>query len=59
MEKNKKPFKEIDNTDFPLNYYGATKKANEIMAYSYSYLYSMRITGLDFLLFMVRGEGQI
>jgi len=47
-KKNKKPFKEVDNTDFPLNYYGATKKANEIMAYSYSYLYSMRITGLRF-----------
>ena len=47
-KKNKKPFQEVDNTDFPLNYYGATKKANEVMAYSYSYLYSMRVTGLRF-----------
>ena len=32
-----KPFKETHNTDHPISLYGATKKANEIMAHSYSH----------------------
>lgn len=32
------PFKETDSTDHPLSIYGATKKANELMAHSYSSL---------------------
>jgi UDP-glucuronate 4-epimerase len=46
---NKKiPFSIHDNTDHPLSLYGATKKANELMAHSYSSLYSVPTTGLRF-----------
>ena len=43
-----KPFKEIHNTDHPVSLYGATKKANEIMAHSYSHLFQLPTTGLRF-----------
>ena len=43
-----KPFKEIHNTDHPISLYGATKKANEIMAHSYSHLFKIPTTGLRF-----------
>ena len=44
----KPPFREDDNTDQPVSYYGATKKANELMAYSYALNHRMNITGLRF-----------
>ena len=42
------PFKESDNTDFPISLYAATKKSNELLAFSYSHLFDMGITGLRF-----------
>lgn len=46
---NKKiPFSESDPTDHPANFYGATKKANEVMAFSYHHLYGIATTALRF-----------
>lgn len=46
---NKKfPLKETDNTDNPLSFYAATKKSNEVMAYSYSNIYKLPVTILRF-----------
>jgi UDP-glucuronate 4-epimerase len=45
---NKIPFSEDDNVDKPISLYAATKKANELMAYTYSHLYNISITGLRF-----------
>ncbi|MFT4630334.1 MAG: UDP-glucuronate 4-epimerase [Dinoroseobacter sp.] len=42
------PFNETDRVDNPVSLYAATKKANELMAHSYSHLYGMRCTGLRF-----------
>lgn len=42
------PFRESDNTDQPISYYGATKKANELMAHSYAHNYGLNLTGLRF-----------
>lgn len=42
------PFRETDRTDSPVSLYAATKKANEVMAHSYSSLYGIRATGLRF-----------
>lgn len=42
------PFSEEDRTDRPANLYAATKKANELMAYSYHHLYGIAMTGLRF-----------
>ena len=42
------PFKESYNTDSPISYYAATKKANEVMAHSYSHLFGLKTTGLRF-----------
>ena len=42
------PFKVSQNTDHPISLYAATKKSNELMAFSYSHLYDMPITGLRF-----------
>jgi UDP-glucuronate 4-epimerase len=44
----KVPFSEDDMTDEPVSLYAATKKANELMAYSYSHLYRLPATGLRF-----------
>lgn len=44
----KMPFSVHQNTDHPLSLYGATKKANELMAHAYSGLYNLPITGLRF-----------
>jgi len=44
----KMPFSEKDHTDHPVSLYGATKKANEMMAHSYSHLYGIPTTGLRF-----------
>lgn len=46
---NKKvPFSEADAVDYPASLYAATKKANELMAHTYSHLYSIPCTGLRF-----------
>lgn len=42
------PFSVHDNVDHPLSLYGASKKANELMAHSYSHLYGLPTTGLRF-----------
>ncbi len=42
------PLKESFNTDKPISFYAATKKSNEIMAYSYSYIYSLPCTAVRF-----------
>jgi UDP-glucuronate 4-epimerase len=42
------PFTEDQNVDHPLTLYAATKKANELMAHSYSSLYGLPTTGLRF-----------
>ena len=44
----KLPFSTNDRTDNPISLYGATKKSNEIVAYSYSHLYKIRTIGLRF-----------
>lgn len=44
----KMPFSVSDNVDHPVSLYAATKKANELMAYTYSHLYRMPVTGLRF-----------
>ncbi|WP_411843779.1 NAD-dependent epimerase [Salinicoccus sp. HZC-1] len=43
-----KPFSTTDNIDHPLSLYAATKKANELMAHTYSHLYRLPTTGLRF-----------
>ncbi len=46
---NKKmPFEESDQVDSPVSLYAATKKANELMAHTYSHLYGMQTIGLRF-----------
>jgi UDP-glucuronate 4-epimerase len=42
------PFREDADTDRPISFYGATKKSNELMAYSYAHLYGLMITGMRF-----------
>jgi UDP-glucuronate 4-epimerase len=42
------PFSVHDNVDHPLSLYGATKKANELMAHSYAHLFKLPATGLRF-----------
>jgi UDP-glucuronate 4-epimerase len=44
----KLPFDVSDGTDHPVSLYGATKKANEMMAHSYAYLFGLPVTGLRF-----------
>ncbi len=44
----KMPFAESDSVDHPVSLYAATKKANELMAHSYSHLYALPTTGLRF-----------
>ncbi|MEI6745935.1 MAG: NAD-dependent epimerase [Methylococcaceae bacterium] len=50
----KLPFSTDDKVDNPVSLYAATKKANELMAHSYSHLYDFATTGLRF--FTVYGE---
>lgn len=46
---NKKmPFSTTDKTDTPIALYGATKKANELIAHAYSHLYELNTTGLRY-----------
>jgi UDP-glucuronate 4-epimerase len=42
------PFSEHDNIDHPVSLYAATKKANELMAHTYSHLFGLPTTGLRF-----------
>jgi len=44
----KMPFSVHDNVDHPVSLYAATKKANELMAHTYSHLYGLPVTGLRF-----------
>jgi len=44
----KMPFSVHDNVDHPVSLYAASKKANELMAHSYSHLYKLPTTGLRF-----------
>jgi UDP-glucuronate 4-epimerase len=44
----KLPFSVDDNVDHPVSLYGATKKANELMAHAYSHLFNLPTTGLRF-----------
>lgn len=44
----KMPFDTSDSVDHPVSLYAATKKANEMMAHSYSHLYNLPTTGLRF-----------
>ena len=45
---NKVPFLETDRVDSPVSLYAATKRSNELMAYSYSHLYKIPCTGVRF-----------
>ena len=42
------PFRTSDNVDHPLSLYGASKKANELMAHAYAHLFALPATGLRF-----------
>jgi UDP-glucuronate 4-epimerase len=44
----KLPFSETDPVEHPVSFYAATKKANELMAHSYSHLFGLPTTGLRF-----------
>src|SRR5712691_1668894 len=44
----KLPFATADNVDHPLSLYGASKKANELMAHAYAHLFALPTTGLRF-----------
>ncbi len=44
----KLPFSEHDSVDHPVSMYAATKKANELMAHTYSHLFGLPTTGLRF-----------
>ena len=46
--KNKLPLREDANTDRPDSFYAATKKSNEVMAYSYSNIFNINTTALRF-----------
>jgi UDP-glucuronate 4-epimerase len=45
---SKLPFSVTDNVDHPISLYAATKKANELMAHTYSHLFAIPSTGLRF-----------
>ncbi len=44
----KVPFSERDPVDHPISFYAATKRANELMAHTYSHLYGFPVTGMRF-----------
>lgn len=46
--QQKTPFSTTDNVDHPISLYAATKKSDELMAYTYSHLYGIPATGLRF-----------
>ena len=41
-------FFNLDNVDYPISLYAATKKSNEMMAHTYSHLFGLKTTGLRF-----------
>jgi len=45
---SKMPYSEFNNVDHPVSVYAVTKKSNELMAHTYSHLYSLPTTGLRF-----------
>jgi UDP-glucuronate 4-epimerase len=47
-DNEKTPFSVTDSVDHPVSLYAATKKANELIAYTYHHLYGMNCTGLRF-----------
>ena len=47
-QQQKTPFATTDNVDHPISLYAATKKSDELMAYTYSHLYGIPSTGLRF-----------
>ena len=47
-QNSKIPFSTEDNVDHPISLYAATKKSNELMAYTYSHLFGVKTTGLRF-----------
>lgn len=47
-QNEKVPFSTEDNVDHPISLYAATKKSNELMAYTYSHLYDLKTIGLRF-----------
>lgn len=47
-QNKKQPFSIKDRVDQPISLYAATKKSNELMAYSYSHLFNIPMTGLRF-----------
>jgi UDP-glucuronate 4-epimerase len=53
-DNEKTPFAEDDRTDTPISTYAASKKANELLAYSFHHLYGMNMIGLRF--FTVYGD---
>lgn len=46
--QEKVPFSVTDNVDHPISLYAATKKSDELMAFTYSHLYKIPVTGLRF-----------
>ena len=49
------PFKEDDGVNHPVSLYAATKRANELMAHTYSHLYKLPTTGLRFFCIWAMG----
>jgi UDP-glucuronate 4-epimerase len=47
-KNNKPPFSVDDNVDNPISFYAASKKANELIAHTYSHLYGLHTTGLRY-----------
>ena len=47
-DNKKMPFSENDRTDFPISVYAASKKGNEVLAYSYHLLYGIETAGMRF-----------
>lgn len=47
-QDSKVPFREQDTVNSPVSLYAATKKTDELMAYTYSHLYGLRTTGLRY-----------
>lgn len=55
----KMPFSTDDSVDHPVSLYAATKKANELMAHTYSHLYGLPTTGLRFFTVYIHGDARI
>ncbi|MEK6560347.1 MAG: GDP-mannose 4,6-dehydratase, partial [Nitrospirota bacterium] len=55
-ENKKVPFSEEDNVDYPISPYAATKKAGELVCFTYHHLYNIPVVCLRF--FTVYGPGQ-